>query len=136
MARQLLTTAGLLLLCIAASGCEGRGNGEWRPFGVCFREAEAGATSRHRTFTPVRCDEPEGPVLGETVGADHGRLRFEDLDGDGRDEAVVESSASRCKTAATPCYDAWRIVMTYDSAGQPPVKVQSRTLLKELTPEG
>lgn len=107
---------------------------KWKPFGVCLVEKETGATSRYRTFTPVACDRQGGPPLGEAVGADHGRLRFEDVDGDGRDEAVVESSADRCRGAATPCYDAWRIVLAYDPARRPQVTVRSRTFLKELTP--
>lgn len=128
------TLAAVLLLGGAGAACSGASEREWRPYGVCLREEAAGATSRHRTFTPLRCDAPDGPPLGEKVGADHGRLRFEDVDGDQRPEAIVESSAARCKTAATPCYDAWRIVMTYDPAGRPPVRVRSRTFLPDLAP--
>lgn len=133
MRREALGTAMILASCIGVSAC---GKPEWRPYGVCFLEAAPGATSRYRTFTPVRCDAPSAGSVGETVGADHAALSFRDVDGDGRDEAVVESSAQRCRTAATPCYDTWRIVMRYDPSATPPVRVVSREPLPRLTPEG
>jgi len=130
----------LLALAAAAAallaGCSAE-RSEWADYGVCFVEDQPGATSRHITFTPVRCDD-HAQVLGETVGADHGGLRFEDVTGDGRPEAIVESSALRCRSAATPCYDAYRIVMDYDPKRKPPVAVRERTFLRELSaaPDG
>jgi hypothetical protein len=57
---------------------------------VIFKEEYHGATGRHITFTPVlRADESK--VIGEAVSADYGVLRYRDCDGDGVNEAIVES---------------------------------------------
>ena len=48
------------------------------------------ATERFITFTPVlRSDHTP---IGPTVGADYGELIFEDLNGDGIKEAIIETS--------------------------------------------
>ena len=51
-----------------------------------------GATERYVTFTPI-LKSTKKPI-GPTVGADYGDLTFEDLDGDGIKEAIIETSQS------------------------------------------
>jgi hypothetical protein len=126
-----LVLAGAAILLAAAAACS-RERNAWAEYDVCFIEDAPGATTRHRQFTPVRCSN-RAERLGGPVGADHGRLRFEDVDKDGRTEAVVESSALKCRTAATPCYDAYRYVMDYQADRRPAVRVRSQTFLPELS---
>ena len=128
--RQLIL-AGAAILAAGAAACSREPDG-WAEYDVCFIEDAPGATTRHRRFTPVRCSN-RGERLGEPVGADHGKLRFEDMDKDGRVEAVVESSAHRCRTAATPCYDTYRYVLDYQAERRPPVRVRSQTFLPEIS---
>ncbi|HEY0742396.1 MAG TPA: hypothetical protein VGD40_13070 [Chryseosolibacter sp.] len=52
-------------------------------------EDAPGATERYVTFTPV--SKADHKPLGPTVGADYAALKFEDLDGDGVKEAIVET---------------------------------------------
>ncbi|MBB6370908.1 hypothetical protein [Chryseobacterium shigense] len=49
-----------------------------------------GASERFVTFTPVLKSNPS-IKLGETVGADHAKLYFEDVDSDGEKEAIIET---------------------------------------------
>ena len=49
-----------------------------------------GATDRHRTYTPVLKTD-RNIILGPTVGADFGKLKFKDLDGDGIKEVIIET---------------------------------------------
>jgi hypothetical protein len=55
-------------------------------------QAWPGATERYVTFTPLSTSNRK-PV-GPTIGADYGVLIFEDLDGDGIKEAIIETSKS------------------------------------------
>ena len=50
-----------------------------------------GATDRHITFTPVLKNNRDS-ILGPTVGADFGKLKFKDLDNDGVKEVIIETS--------------------------------------------
>ena len=49
-----------------------------------------GATDRHRTYTPVLKTD-HTIILGPTVGADFGKLKFEDIDNDGIKEVIIET---------------------------------------------
>jgi hypothetical protein len=51
-----------------------------------------GATERYVTFTPILKSTKK--TIGPTVGADYGDLTFEDLDGDGIEEVIIETSKS------------------------------------------
>lgn len=51
-----------------------------------------GATERYVTFTPILKSSKE--PIGPTVGADYAILKFEDVDGDGTKEAIIETSKS------------------------------------------
>lgn len=51
-----------------------------------------GASERYVTFTPLLKSNKK--PIGPTVGADYGVLTFEDLDGDGVKEAIIETSKS------------------------------------------
>lgn len=51
-----------------------------------------GATERYVTFTPILKSNKK--PIGPTVGADYAVLTFEDLDGDGTKEAIIETSKS------------------------------------------
>jgi hypothetical protein len=57
---------------------------------VVFTVDSPGANGRHLTFTPALKSNPNSKI-GPTFGADYGRLRFADLDGDGVHEAVIET---------------------------------------------
>lgn len=57
---------------------------------IIFIEDFPGATSRHVSFTPVMKEDPSVQV-GPVASADFGRLRFQDLDGDGTQEAIIET---------------------------------------------
>lgn len=100
--------------------------------GVCFAKTLPGATSRFIAFTAVSCTDA-GRVLGETVGADYGVLRFEDFDGDLQPEAIVQSSAFRCRWGVAPCYDAYRIVLKVCPSCGERIQEVDRVFLKELT---
>lgn len=134
--RWLAALAALALLALWA--CGAATDATWRAHDACIRIGDGGgATSRYRTFTPERCSAP-GTRIGEPVGADHGELHYADVDGDGRTEAIIESSRWRCLYGATPCYDAYRIVLAYCEACSAHAKVQvrSREWLADLTPPG
>lgn len=55
-------------------------------------EDRPGATERYVTFTPVL--KSNRKPIGPTVGADYATLTFEDLDDDGIEEAIIETSNS------------------------------------------
>ena len=57
---------------------------------VVFQVDLPGANGRHVTFTPIQKTNPGIPI-GPVVGADYGRLRFADFDGDGIHEAIIET---------------------------------------------
>lgn len=75
-----------LFLGIAFAGCSGANpykNVEWII-------GYPGATDRHITYTPVLKSD-HNIILGPTVGADFGKLKFKDLDGDGIKEVIIET---------------------------------------------
>lgn len=57
---------------------------------VEFTEDHPGANGRHVTFSPGLKSNPDAKI-GPTFGADYGRLRFADVDGDGVHEAIIET---------------------------------------------
>lgn len=57
---------------------------------VYWIEEYPGATERYIQYTPVS-DKDRSVEIGPPIGADYGRLRFEDMDNDGVKEAVIET---------------------------------------------
>ena len=84
------------LLAFAAVGMIGAGvyGFIWdlrNPFDdVEFREDHPGANGRYVSFSPFMKSKPDSQI-GQTFGADYGRLRFADFDGDGIHEAIIET---------------------------------------------
>lgn len=68
----------------------------YKKYDLCFQENLPGATSRYTTYTPVRCSNTT-VQLGEAIGADYGRLSFDDVDRDGQKEVIIKSSVFQCK---------------------------------------
>jgi len=129
----LVLVGGCTALFLSAVGaCEVQAGNPYEKDGICFARSLPGATSRFVAFTPVSCID-SARAMGEAVGADYGTLRFEDVDGDGRPEAVIESSAFRCRWGVAPCYDAYRIVLRVCPSCAVPVQEVDRVFLKELT---
>lgn len=127
-----LAGGGAALFLSAAGVCGVEARNPYAKDGVCFARSLPGATSRFVAFTPVSCVD-SGRAVGDAVGADYATLRFKDVDGDGRPEAIVESSAFRCRWGAAPCYDAYRIVLRVCPSCAVPVQEVDRVFLKELT---
>lgn len=98
---------------------------------ICFTQARPGATSRYVEYSFVTCSEPH-TLLVEPVGAHQAVLSFEDVDGDGHPEAVIESSHYKCEFDGLGCYDAVRFVLKVCAACEPKVRVMSREQLSEL----
>ena len=119
----LSSAAGLLGAC-------GGGEEEWKAADVCFRKEIVGATGGSVHFTPVRCSAPD-QVLGKELSTDFAKLRFKDLNGDGRSEAIVESPALYCRYVRS-CWYPERHVLSLDPKGDPPVRVLSQTYVPEL----
>ena len=87
---------------------------------VIFLVDLPGANGRHVTFTPTLRTAPTLPI-GPVVGADYGRLRFADFDGDGIHEAIIETRPGLF--GGLEFYVAERHVLKFDrsSAGVPSV---------------
>lgn len=98
---------------------------------VCFVRDTPGATSRYVDYTFVTCSAPH-VSLGPSIGADQAVLTFEDIDGDARPEAVIESSWYKCKFGQLGCYGAYRIVARICSTCAEKVSVLSEESLPEL----
>ncbi|MDH5325203.1 MAG: hypothetical protein OEZ68_09860 [Gammaproteobacteria bacterium] len=90
--RKLHIVAGVLsipiLVPIALYSIQEHNKGPFKQ--VIFIEDVPGANDRYVTFTPVMRSDPS-IIMGETVGADFGKLHYRDCDGDGVKEAVVET---------------------------------------------
>ena len=98
-----------------------------------FLQDHPGAGDRHVVFTPVlRTDHSK--TVGRPVGADFGVLHYRDCDGDGVNEAVVETDAGFWNG---PSYRASvRHVYKFEAAsGQPRAKLVSTEYLPERDPE-
>jgi hypothetical protein len=102
--------------------------------GICFSRDQPGATSRYVEYTVTTCSSPRN-ALAEPVGADQAALAFEDTDGDGRPEAVVESSWYKCKFGQLGCYGAARIVLRICGECDEKVTVLSEQRLPQLERE-
>jgi hypothetical protein len=97
---------------------------------ICFSVDQPGATSRYVTYTFVTCSTRV--PLAEPAGADQAVLTFEDVDHDGRPEAVIESSAYKCKFGGLGCYGAYRIVLKICTDCDQKVTLLSQQNLPEL----
>lgn len=98
---------------------------------ICFSEDVPGATERFVQYTAVSCSNPRR-VLAEPVGADFASLSFEDIDGDGKPEAIIESSPYKCKYTGTGCYDAYRIVLKICPSCSKPITIIKYQSLDDL----
>ncbi len=105
----------------------------YQSYDICFKADCPGATDRFTTYTPVRCSD-KNVVLGESIGADHGKIHFEDIDEDGFCEVIVESSVHRCRISAD-CYDAYRIVLKVHLKDPPEFEIISEELLEDIVPD-
>ncbi|MDB4537656.1 hypothetical protein N9230_03475 [Akkermansiaceae bacterium] len=65
------------------------------------------------TYTPV-VRKNRSEVVGPAIGADYGRIRFEDIDGDGRKEAIVETQAPILDWGES--YSCTKIILRYVSS--------------------
>lgn len=122
-----LAAAGLTLVLLTRE----RG----APFdAIEFLQDHPGAGGRHVVFTPVlRADHSK--TVGQPVGADFGVLHYRDCDGDGVNEAVVETDAGFW---SGPSYRASvRHVYQYEAEafGGPRAKLVSTEYMPERDPE-
>ncbi len=99
---------------------------------ICFARDLPGATSRFAVYTPVRCSDMTSQ-MGESVGADYAFIRFEDVDKDGVDEAIVESSWMRCTFGGSSCSDAYQYILKITPGQDPAVRVVKQTYLEDLS---
>lgn len=98
---------------------------------ICFSEDFPGATGRFVEYTAVSCSNPQ-LVLAEPVGADFASLSFEDVDGDEKPEAIIESSLYKCKFSGTGCYEAYRIVLKICPTCVEPISIMEYRFLEDL----
>ena len=98
---------------------------------ICFSQDRPGATSRYVEYAFRTCSSPH-EVLAEPVGADQAGLTFEDVDDDGRPEAIVESSWYKCRFGQLGCFDAARFVLRICPECARKVTVLSNRRLPEL----
>ncbi|GAA4165429.1 hypothetical protein GCM10022217_37650 [Chryseobacterium ginsenosidimutans] len=69
---------------------------------VIWKKDYPGATERYVEFTPYLKSKIEIKI-GPTLGADLGKLRFEDIDSDGIKEAIIETKKGfTLETSITP----------------------------------
>jgi len=87
--RRLIIVAAFLVLLVAYLVLSRRNQPSPYP-DIVFIEDLPGATDRYVSFTPVLKDDPSVKV-GPVVGADYGRIHFEDVDKDGIKEAIIET---------------------------------------------
>ncbi|TPN87692.1 hypothetical protein [Aquimarina algicola] len=76
----------ILLFGVAFTGCIN--NNPYK--GVKWIRDYPGATNRHVTYTPVLKTD-NSIILGPTIGADFGKLKFKDIDNDGIKEVIIET---------------------------------------------
>jgi len=128
-----LTTTLVLVVIAAGAGllhASRAGEREWAAADVCLSKEITGAIGRSIMYRPVRCSAPH-KVQGAAAVTDYARLRFEDLNGDGRREAIVEPNAFFCLHMRY-CYDPYQYVLSLGPKASPPVRVLSKTYLPHL----
>lgn len=97
-----------------------------------FIEEHPGAGGRFVLFTPVLRDN-SAIIVGEAAGADYGVLHFRDCDGDGINEAVIETEGNyfgEYSAAVRHVYKFWM-----DESEMPHAKLVSTEYLPENDPE-
>jgi hypothetical protein len=99
---------------------------------IKFVASYPGANDRFVEYTPVLRSNPD-IVLGPTVGAFYADVRFQDWDGDGIHEAIIETNAPFTATA----YTASRVILKYENSesGPPILKQLKRELIKHYYAE-
>lgn len=127
----LLLAALVLHFLIVMGVFDGPLRNPYKRDNICFVRDLPGATSRYVEYTFVTCTEPR-KALAEPVGADQAVLSFEDVDGDGKPEAVVESSRYKCKFGGLGCYGASRTVLKICGECAKQVVVVSQQAIPEL----
>lgn len=101
-------------------------------YDIEFVEEHPGAGDRYVLFTPVLRDNPSITV-GEPAGADYGVLHFRDCDGDGINEAVIETGGNyfgEYSAAVRHVYKYWM-----DASGMPHARLVSTEYMPENDPE-
>jgi len=99
-----------------------------------FLQDHPGAGDRHVVFTPV-LQSNHSKLVGQPVGADFGVLHYRDCDGDGINEAVVETDAGFWDDASYRA--SVRHVYKYgtDASGSPRVKLIASEYMPEKDPD-
>ncbi|MGA1602012.1 MAG: hypothetical protein ACO4CG_06955 [Prochlorothrix sp.] len=100
--RYILLVLGSITLVVATHDFLTHFN-PFRPQDICFLEIplpDRGAN--YRTYTPVRCSNTD-QILGPSVGAPHGQIRFRDVDQDGQVDYVVSPETLACRLRLQPC---------------------------------
>ncbi|MFN8237276.1 MAG: hypothetical protein U0T77_03825 [Chitinophagales bacterium] len=98
MKKKILFAVGLTLLLLLVFNYRNR-----NPYkNVLWKEDYPGATERYVEYTPYLKSNPKIKI-GPTLGADLGKLRFEDIDKDGVKEAIIETQKGfSLETSITP----------------------------------
>ena len=97
-----------------------------------FVEEHPGAGDRYVLFTPVLGDN-SAIIVGEPAGADYGVLHFRDCDGDGVNEAVIETEGNHFGEYSAAVRHVYKFGM--DEPGMPHAKLVSTEYLPENDPE-
>jgi hypothetical protein len=97
-----------------------------------FIEEHPGAGERFVLFTPVLRSNP-ATVAGEPAGADYGVIHFRDCDGDGVNEAVVETEGNYSGGYSASVRHVYKYVK--DASGVPQAKLVSTEYMPEKDPE-
>lgn len=126
-----LLSALIIHVLIVSGAFEGPFRNPYEAKNICYVRDVPGATSRYVEYTFVTCSAPQ-VSLGPSMGADQATLSFEDIDHDGRPEAVIESSWYKCKYGQLGCYGASRIVARICGSCAEKVRVLSEQNLPEL----
>lgn len=103
------------------------------PFGeIEFIEEHPGAGDRYVVFTPVLRDN-HSIVVGDAVGADYGLVDYRDCDGDGVNEAVIETATNYFGEYSASVRHVYKYQT--DSVGRPRVKIIKSEYMPEKDPD-
>ena len=103
---------------------------------IVFVKDYPGATDRFVTFTPYLKSDLSTPLCDEPLGVDFGKLSFQDTDGDGIHEAIIETDTGLIEPAVF--YSSHRIVAKLvEIDGAPRIEIiESKPTISELTGPG
>jgi hypothetical protein len=122
-------TALVVLHVLTVSSC----TDNRAPFSdIEFVEEHSGASDRYVLFTPVLRNN-SAIIVGEPAGADYGVLHFRDCDGDGINEAVIETEGNYFGEYSAAVRHVYQFGK--DASGMPHAKLVSTEYLPENDPE-